>query len=89
MNCIGGFVGSNNYGVNIGGGIVTAGTGLTQFINATGGGNGAGTNNHGLNLAGGVTYNAPDVVVEATGGFGFGNSVTTGNYGVYVGPTQF
>ena len=42
LNCIGGFVGSNNYGVYVGGPVTTIGTGLTQFLNATGGGNGAG-----------------------------------------------
>ena len=83
LNCIGGFVGSNNYGVFVGGPVATlSGNALTQFLNATGGGNGAGTNNHGLYFA--ANFSAPDVVAEATGGFGFG-TVGNGNYGVYVG----
>ena len=83
LNCIGGFVGSNNYGVYVGGTVTTTGTGLTQFLNATGGGNGIGTNNNGLHFA--ANYSAPDIIAEATGGFGQGSSLRTGNYGVYVG----
>ena len=51
-------------------------------MNATGGGNGSGTNNNGLHFA--ANYSAPDIIAEATGGFGKGNSTTTGNYGIYV-----
>ena len=85
LNCIGGFVGSNNYGVFVGGTITTTGTGLTQFLNATGGGNGAGHTNNGFHLANGVTYSVPDVSIEATGGFGSGSNVANGNYGIYIG----
>ena len=85
LNCIGGFVGSNNYGVFVGGTITTTGTGLTQFLNATGGGNGAGHTNNGFHLANGVTYSVPDVSIEATGGFGSGSTAANGNYGIYIG----
>ncbi len=85
LNCIGGFVGSNNYGVYVGGPVTTTGTGLTQFLNATGGGNGTGTNNNGLHFA--ANYSAPDIIAEATGGFGKGTTTSTGNYGIYIAPT--
>ena len=81
LNCIGGFVGSNNYGVYVGGPVTTpVGNGLTQFLNATGGGNGTGTLNHGLYFN--STYTAPDIIAEATGGFGSGN-----DYGIFVAAT--
>ena len=82
LNCIGGFVGSNNYGVGVFGAVTTNGTGATQFLNATGGGNGTGTNNDGLHFA--ANYSAPAIIAEATGGFGFGTSPTTGNVGINV-----
>ena len=82
LNCIGGFVGSNNYGVGVFGPVTTNGTGATQFLNATGGGNGTGTNNDGLHFA--ANYSAPVIIAEATGGFGFGTSLTTGNVGINV-----
>ena len=56
---------------------------MTQFLNATGSGNGVGNNNNGLHFA--ANYSAPDIIAEATGGFGQGSAPTNGNYGVYVG----
>ena len=82
LNCIGGFVGSNNYGIGVFGPVTTNGTGATQFLNATGGGNGVGTNNDGLHFA--ANYSAPDIFAEATGGYGFGTVLNTGNTGVFV-----
>ena len=58
---------------------------MTQFLNATGGGNGAGNTNNGFHLANTVTYSVPDVSIEATGGFGSGSSSSNGNYGIYIG----
>ena len=83
LNCIGGFVGSQNYGVYVGGAVTTSNTGLIQFLNAAGGGNGVGHNNNGLHFA--ASFSAPDIIAEATGGFGLGSTTANGNYGVYVG----
>ena len=84
LNCIGGFVGSQNYGVGVFGVVNTTG-GVTQFLNACGGGNGAGQNNDGLHFA--ANYLATAVVAQATGGFGHGmvGVPTSGNVGIYVG----
>jgi filamentous hemagglutinin family protein len=87
LNCIGGFVGSNNYGVYVGGPVIILGAGQTQFLNATGGGNGTGHNNNGLHFAANFSPPQGVIIAEANGGFGLGSTSSNGNYGVYVAPS--